>query len=460
MALAFGAMIGWAWVVLTGEWINKAGSLGSIIGFLIGGIMVLFVSLTYAELTSAMPKCGGDHVFAYRALGRNASFICTWAIILGYISVVCFEAVAFPTVIEYLFSSSYLKGYLYTVSGYDVYLTWVIVGSISSIIVMIVNYIGVKPLAFMQKVVTIIIALAGISLFTGSILNGETSNLKPLIMNGKQGILSVAVATPFLYVGFDVIPQVAEEINIPSKKIGKLLIASVIMAIIWYIMIIYSTSTALNFNEIMTSDMVTADAMSKLFSSKLAGKIIILAGIGGILTSWNSFFVGGSRAIYSMAESNMLPSFLAKLHPKYKTPTNAILLIGILSTLAPLLGKNMLIWLSNSGSFTIVISYFIVSASFLALRKKEPFMKRPYKVKFGKFVGVMAMIITGGMLILYMPGMPAALSLKYEWSIILTWFAIGAILFIKENYKYNSKLRDSDSVLFHNSRGKYKENCV
>ena len=83
--LAFGAMIGWGWVVLSGEWILKAGTVGAMIAFALGGLMVLFVGLTYAELTAAMPKCGGEHVFSYRALGRNASFICTWAIVLGYI---------------------------------------------------------------------------------------------------------------------------------------------------------------------------------------------------------------------------------------------------------------------------------------------------------------------------------------------------------------------------------------
>lgn len=71
MALAFGAMIGWGWVVLTGPWIQKAGSMGAILAFIIGGIVVLFVGLTYAELTSAMPKCGGDLVFSYRALGKK-----------------------------------------------------------------------------------------------------------------------------------------------------------------------------------------------------------------------------------------------------------------------------------------------------------------------------------------------------------------------------------------------------
>ena len=83
LVIAFGAMIGWGWVVSSGSWITKGGVLGAALGFVLGGIMIFFVGLTYAELTAAMPQCGGEHVFSYRAMGPTGSFICTWAIILG-----------------------------------------------------------------------------------------------------------------------------------------------------------------------------------------------------------------------------------------------------------------------------------------------------------------------------------------------------------------------------------------
>jgi amino acid transporter len=171
--------------------------------------------------------------------------------------------------------------------------------------------------------------------------------------------------------------------------------------------------------------------------SGLASKILIIGGIGGIITSWNSFFVGGSRAIYSMAESKMLPAFLAKLHPKYKTPTNAILLIGVLSMVAPLFGRKMLVWLVDAGGLTIVVAYLIVSISFLVLRKKEPNMPRPYKVKHGKAVGTMAVILSGLIIILYLPGAPAALVWPYEWIIIIGWSILGAIFYAWAKVSYS-----------------------
>lgn len=446
--LAFGAMIGWGWVVLSGEWIQTAGTLGAILAFVFGGIMVLFVGQAYAELTSAMPKCGGEQVFSYRALGRNASFICTWAIILGYISVIAFETVALPTVLQYIFPG-YIKGYLYTVAGFDVYGTWLLVGVVSSIVITIINYFGVKTAAFLQGLCTVLISLVGLGLIGGSFVNGSSSNIQPLFIDGVGGLMTVAVMTPFMYVGFDVIPQAAEEMNVPFKKIGQILILSVVMAVLWYAMIILGVSLAMNSAEISASSLVTADAMAKVYNgSSLASKILILGGIAGIITSWNSFYVGGSRAIYSMAACGMLPSFLAKLHPKYKTPSNAIILIGIITSLSPFLGRNMLVWLSNAGGCSIVVSYSMVCISFLVLRKKEPNMPRPYKVKNVRFVGAASICMCIFLGVMYLiPGAPAALVWPYEWGIILGWAALGLFFYIwaavsnieahEPNYKIN-----------------------
>ena len=91
--------------------------------------------------------------------------------------------------------------------------------------------------------------------------------------------------------------------------------------------------------EILASEngtgLVTADAMAKAMNSATMAKVIIIGGRCGIITSWNSFLMGGSRALYSMAESYMVPKVFAKLHPQYKTPVNALYLIGFLSILAP-----------------------------------------------------------------------------------------------------------------------------
>jgi amino acid transporter len=99
----------------------------------------------------------------------------------------------------------------------------------------------------------------------------------------------------------------------------------------------------------------------------------------------------------------------------------------MLSTIAPFFGRKMLVWLVDAGGFCVVVSYFIVAISFLVLRYKEPDMPRPYTVNAGKLVGVVAILLTLGMMVLYLPGGPASLVWPYEWAIVLGWTALGAV---------------------------------
>ena len=443
LALAFGAMIGWGWVVLAGGWVNSAGSLGAMLAFAIGGVAVVLIGLTYAELAAAMPLTGGEHVYSHRAFGMGGSFICTWAIILGYISVVAFEAVALPTVIEELFPN-YKVGLLWNVAGWDVYLSWAMVGVVGAIIMTWVNIRGIKSSALLQKVVTLLIIVVGLMLVTGALFNGDAAHMQPLFANGAKGVLAVLIMTPFMFVGFDVIPQAAEEINLPYKQIGRILIFSVVMAVAWYIGIILAVSLALSGEQSAAATLPTVDAMSAVFGGAWAGKLLILAGIGGIITSWNAFLVGGSRAIYAMAHAKMLPEFLGRLHPTYKTPVNAILMVGALSIVAPLFGRKALVWLVDAGGLGIVVAYATVAASFLVLRRKEPEMPRPFRVANGNLVGWGALILAVGIVVLYMPGSPAALIWPYEWAIVGGWAMLGLGFYLWSRVKHPG---ESDAMI-------------
>lgn len=427
--LAFGAMIGWGWVVLSGTWINSAGTFGAMLAFVGGGILVIFVGLTYAELTSAMPTNGGELSYVLRGIGPKAAFVASWAIALGYISVVAFEAVALPTVVEYIFPN-YKVGYMYSITDYDIYLSWVLVGAIASIFVTAINYIGVKSAAKLQMILTITIALIGVMLIFGAGFNGDFAKADPLFSGGAAGIITVLVMTPFLFVGFDVIPQASAEMNVPPKSIGKLLIFSVVLAVAFYIAVIFAVGIALDKNVLAESVLPTADAMGAVFGSDIFAKILILGGVAGILTSWNAFIVGGSRVIYSMAEKKMIPAWFAKVHPKYKTPTNAILFIGGFATFSPLLGRPMLVWLVDAGGLAIVITYLLVAIAFIQLRKNEPNMERPFRAGKSNVVGWVSVLLSVGFILMYFPGMPAALVWPYEWIIFAGWWAVGIILMV------------------------------
>lgn len=437
LALAFGAMIGWGWIVMTGSWIQSAGSLGAVTAFVIGGTAIILVGLTYAELAAAMPKVGGEHVYSYRALGHFPSFICTWAIVLGYMSVVSFEAVALPTVVEHLFPG-YSVGYLWTVAGWEVEATWVAVGLGGSVAMMAINYVGIRTAALVQKLVTALIMIVGVMFITGALFTGEVATMEPLF-NVEEGVIGgimiVLIMVPFMFVGFDVIPQAAEEINLPFRQIGRVLMISVILAVFWYALIILGTGLTLTPAALAESTLAVPDAMQTVFNTPWAGKLMVLAGIAGIITSWNAFYVGGSRAIYALAEAGMLPAFLAKLHPVHKTPVNAILMIGAISSLAPFFGRPAMVWLVNSGGLGIVIAYLFVAISFLVLRKREPDMDRPFRVSKGKLIGSIAAVLSVGMILLYLPGSPSALT-GLEWTIFGGWMLLGLAMYFWARNRY------------------------
>lgn len=409
LVIAFGAMIGWGWVVSSGGWIQKGGVLGAALGFVVGGVMIFFVGLTYAELTAAMPQCGGEHVWSHRAMGPTGSFVCTWAIVLGYVGVACFEACAFPTIISYLWPG-FLKGYLYTVAGFDIYASWLIVAIIVAFCIMLINIVGAKTAAKLQTILTVIIGGAGILLIVASVINGTVDNL-----DGQM----------FAEVG--------------GGGIVKSIL-SVVLAVLFYAFVIIAVGLVMNAGAITASQagtgLVTADAMALAFKTSVMAKVIIVGGMCGIITSWNSFMIGGSRAIYSMAESYMIPRVFAKLHPKHKTPINALILIGILTMLAPFAGRVMMVWICDAGNFGCCLAYCMVAISFLILRKKQPDMPRPYKVTAGRLMGGVAVLMSGFMVVMYcIPGSGGTLILP-EWGMVAAWSALGVVFFAICKSKY------------------------
>lgn len=445
---AFGAMIGWGWVVMSGDWLKGAGTVGTAAGFLFAGIMIYFVGLTYAELTSAMPKCGGEFVFSLKALGPVGSFICTWSMILSYVGVVCFEACSLPHVIKFIFPN-FLQWPLYTVAGYTVYGSWLAVAVLAALFITVINLIHIKTATFVQTVLTLIIAVAGLLLIAGSAYNGSAETLTDQIFIGDdwstriRNVLVVAGVAPFMLMGFDVLPQVAEENNVPLQKTGKLLLLSIVLAVSFYVLVVFFTGYILSRNEIITSveqqGLTAADAMAKAFSSKAMAKVLILGGICGILTSWNSFVIGGSRVICAMANACMIPRRFSLVSRKHKTPTHAIWLIGILSMVAPLFGRQMLIWVSNTASFACCITYFFVAVSFLVLRKKAPELERPFKIQHPWLVGILGTSISGFLVLMYIVPFFGATFVLQEWIIVGGWTLLGVSFAIASKIRYRDQ---------------------
>ncbi|MEM7541712.1 MAG: amino acid permease [Pseudomonadota bacterium] len=428
IALAFGAMVGWSWIFLTGTWVLRAGTIGAIAAFVIAGIVMVLIALTYAELAAAMPSVGGEHVYTERAFGRAISFVCTWSLLLGYVSIVAFEAVAFPEALSYLFPQLSV-GKLWQIAGSDIYLSHVVIGIGTGALITAINVRGLVGAARLQTIVTTFILIAGIFLILGTILQFDVANLEPQFSGSIIGIGAVIVMLPLMFLGFDVIPQAAEEINLPPEKIGILIVVSLVIAVSFYTAMVAAVGFGLPGALRATSNLTTADTAARVWEGEWAAKIIVVGGLAGIVTSWNAFLVGSSRLMYALAKDQMLPRSLAVLHPRRSTPHYILWLIFAVSAVAPWFGRPVLVWLIDAGSLGVIIAYGVVAACFLKLRSAEPDMPRPYRVPYGRTVGILALVSSAGIGLLYLPWSPNALVWPQEWLIFGGWAMMGLLMF-------------------------------
>jgi amino acid transporter len=438
-------MVGWGWVVLAGEMIDRAGSIGSALAFVVGAVMVLFVGLTYAELTAALSRAGGEITFTFVGIGPRASFICGWTLVLAYLSVCSFEAVALPTVVGYL-APGFEFGFLYSIAGWEVHVSWVVVGVVGALTIGVVNYLGIRLAAFIQWTAALLLFVIGLSFFIPATITGNVADLIPHF-TVIAGFFGVVIMTPFLFLGFDIIPQMAEEIAVPSRVVGRLILISIGIALAWYVLVQLNVGLTLDPVARIESGLPTADAMSAVYGSRWAGRVLVFGGLLGILTSWNAFFVGASRLLFAMSRGGMLPSVFSRLHSRYETPVAAIVLLTAIIVMAPFFGRQALVWLVDAGGLAAVSAYLLVTISFLTVRRRYPKLHRPYRTPAPTTVGVLALVTTVFFLMLYLPGSPSALVWPYEWAIVLSWALLGALLALGLPQRHETLGRDRRAEL-------------
>jgi amino acid transporter len=192
-----------------------------------------------------------------------------------------------------------------------------------------------------------------------------------------------------------------------------------------------TVGSSLPVGELAASELAAADGMAALWGSDLMGDILVVGGIAGILTSWNGFLIGASRLLYALGQSGMVPAWFGRLHPRFRTPGNALIFIGALSVIAPFFGRQTLVWMVDAGGLSITVAYIMVAVSFVVLRRREPDMSRPFRAPGGQATGVLAAALAIGLGVLFLPGMPAALIWPYEWLILAAWWGLGLLFILR-----------------------------
>ena len=445
IAIGFGTMVGWSWVMMGPIWVNEAGLIGAIAAFIIGGAIILTIGLTYGELTAALPLAGGEFVFAYRAMGNRAAWIVGWIMSMAYIGVAAWEGIALATAINYMFPLPQV-GLLWEVAGYQVHMSWALVGMLGAVVITLLNFFGVRPAVLFQVMATAAMMIIVLFIFFGGAVFGSVDNIGDMF-GSYEGFSYVFLMVPAMLIGFDVIPQSSEEMNIEPRYIGKMILVCIIVSIIWYILLITGVSLAAPV-EIRGSGVIPmADVASYMFNGDIFSVIIIVGGIFGILTSWNGFFIGATRLLFSMGRAGMLPAVFGRLHKKYRTPYVAIFLIGAVCVTAPLLGMNALVWFMDTSTFCALISYILVIISFIMLKKNEPELPRPFNIKGGAKTGIFILAITAVYLGLYINANVNLSGVSPEFVITAAWMLLGFVMVKMLNKRRKPVSREERELL-------------
>lgn len=437
-ALALGSIIGWGAFVMPGNlFLKTAGPLGTAIGMILGGLIMSIIVVSYGYMVEKFPVAGGEFAFSFKGFNRQHAFICAWFLGLSYLSIVPLNATALGLIGRYMFPGILQRGYMYSVAGFEVYLGEVLFASVALIIFAYTSIKGMKVSGRLQTWMAFILVGSIFVLTAISLLSSKTSfeNLKPAFnpdISPISGILSIVAIAPWIYVGFDAIPQAAEEFKFKPQKALGIMIGALLFGSIMYVAMNTVTAIVFPWKGFIDTDpfWATGTAVEELMGG--IGLILLgLALLSSILAGIIGFYMAGSRLLLSLARANALPKWFGRIHPKYNTPHNSIKFVLLVSLIAPWFGRQVLKWVVDTASIGAAIGYFYTCAAAFNIQRKE---NAKLSLKLFSIVG--AILSLGFVLLLLVPGMPSYLTLPSRIALIV-WIILGIIFYMVSFNSYN-----------------------
>ena len=360
--LITGAMVGMAWAVLPNVLFGYAGP-ALLISVLIAAVFCIFIGLCYAELCAAMPFAGGEYHYTKVGLGKFPSFITGWFLVIAYSAMMPGEIIVLSKVMSMLFSS--LPKWL--------------IGIVIALIFGGINLIGIRISAILQLIFAIVLFLGMATFIFGGLGNIHWENFSPFFDGHVGGMLMMVPIGMLAFMGFDIVPQAAEEVKSPIKKVVYLIPLSIVFVCFFYFGAFFTAAGNVPPAQIAQSKAeVPLIEVSKIFLGETGALVILIAGIMGLITTLNAFVIGASRLMLGMAREGVLPGFLGKIHRHYGTPYWAIMIITVFGILGAIFQQLFLVF--QIASSAILVAYILVLISFFLLRKRKPDMERPYTV--------------------------------------------------------------------------------
>ena len=392
--IGFGAIVGVGWAVAINGWMSGSGGpVPAAVGYLLCLLIMVPFGLVYAELVPMLPVAGGGAAFAYAAFGDKVSFLSGWAAFGAFVAIIPWEAIQITDVLGYLFPQLKAGKPMYTVMGSDVYLSTIIIGTIFTILLFLLNKRGLSSAAAVQKFLCVFLVAAAVIGAIAGLVGGDIENLKPIYDNSlieapkhnsfMGGAFSIVTSAAFFLAGFETIPQGIEEAGGDIKKVGGTVVLSVGLACVFYAVLLFCFGYAYDWQIFYDMERPAAATMFKTLYAGGAGValywLITIGAIAGLFTTWNGFFTASANLLMAMGRSRMLPGWFAK-QDKDGIAINGLILVTIISFVGPFLGANAIDTVTCFSAAAFVLSWTISSLSLLKLRKDMPHVERPYKL--------------------------------------------------------------------------------
>ena len=436
-SLAFGTIIGVGWITVMGAWLSGAGAIGAIIAFVLGGLGILAIGLCYSEMAAAYPVTGGEVAYVFEAWGARWSFAAAWFLAFSYIFTTSFEAISVEWVV-----SALVPGFggpvIYTLLGQEVRLWSLALGLAVMAVITFINYRGGKTAAWFQDLMTAGLIILTLIFVVAGVVGGSVANLEPMFSGTTPGAALVGVGivlgtAAFWFAGFDTIPQAMEEVEEGAKLrlLPRVMGASILFALVFYCLVILATAMSMPRAELLASELPAAAAIEAALGSPFLGRIVLFAGLCGLITTWNAIFFASTRIVFAMARAHMIPHRLARVHDRYGSPSAAVIFVAVMGSVGALFGRNAILVIVGGAAISAMIVFLVVVLGVLRLRKTRPDHPRPYTVPGGRGFLVLSAVIALGLLgaSIWEPFHGAGGRIPAEWIVLVVWAALGLVFY-------------------------------
>jgi len=420
-ALAFGVMVGTAWLVVMDDILQRGGPLGAILGFTAGALILLPVGFVYGELVKAIPDAAGEAAYVAKFFPPHVSFATGWMMFLSYFLTCPFEALAAGRIGGYLFPALNTTE-LYRLGGYPVYLPHVLLGLSLTVVLAWLNYRGIQASATLGKTTTftfltmvVIFALAGAR-------HGSVANLHPFFSHAPLlSVLLVWQVVPWLVSGFESVGKYVEEASpgFEGRNFSVAILLTIFSGMVFFWIVICAVSYVAPWQSLKSNQQFpTAVAFEKALHAHWIVVLILGSALVALVQAFNANIVASSRLLFAMARRNLLDPRMSRVHPRNRTPSMAIVAVGIATALAIFLGEALLVPILEVGAVSAAVAWMAACASYY---KMKPRGLRRAAAVFGLFVTSVMILVK------LVPLIPGHFT-WHEWLALAIWTALGAAI--------------------------------